>query len=231
MLNIFIRTVTVYFVLVLAIRLTGKRQIGELQVSEFIVSIILSEIAASPVTNRAQPILHAVVPILVLLSLEVIISFILLKSNKLKRLFYGSPSIIVKKGKIVQSELKRNRLEVDELMSELRQKGFSELSDVYYVILEENGKLSVFPKSGKAPLTPDDVGHALPERGLAHVCVVDGQVIDDNMRLAGYDKVMLEAELQKNSANLADVFLLTVDDCGKVTLVKREKDEKGGKKK
>ena len=209
----------------------GKRQIGELQVSEFIVSIILSEIAAGPITNRSMPLLHAVVPILVLLSVEVIISFILLKSNKLKRMFYGSPSIIVRKGKLVQSELKRNRLEVDELMSELRQKGFSDLSDVYYVILEENGKLSVFPNADKAPMTPSDLEHKVKESGIAHVCVVDGQPIENNMRLAGYDETSLLAEIRKHDVTLPDVFLMTVDDCGKVTLVKRDakaSDRRGG---
>ena len=213
----------IYFVLVLAIRLMGKRQIGELQVSEFIVSIILSEIAAGPITNRSMPILHAVVPILILLSVEVMISFILLKSNKLKRLFYGSPSIIIKKGKIVQSELKRNRLEVDELVSELRQKGFSDPSDVYYAVLEENGKLSVFPRADKAPLTPSDLERKVKESGIAHVCVVDGQIIEKNMRLAGFDKTGLLSEIRKHDVTLPDVFLMTTDDCGKVTLVKRSK--------
>lgn len=211
----------------------GKRQIGELQVSEFIVSIILSEIAAGPVTNRSMPLLHAVVPILTLLSVEVIISFVLLKSNRLKRVFYGSPSVIVRRGKLVQFEMRRNRLEVDELMSELRQKGFSDLADVNYVILEENGKLSVFPNADKAPLTPSDISQKVTERGIAHVCVVDGQIIDDNMRLAGMSKVALDAVLKKNSVRLPDVFLLTSDDCGNITLVKRENlpAPKKGKKK
>lgn len=220
-----------YFVLVFAIRLMGKRQIGELQVSEFIISIILSEIAAGPITTRSMPILHAVIPILLLLSIEVIISFFLLKSNKLKRLFYGSPSIIVKRGKLVQSEMKRNRLEVDELMSELRQKGFSDLSDVYYAILEENGKLSVFPVAAKAPLTPSDLEHSVTEHGIAHVCVVDGQFIDINLRLAGVDKTTLLAEIKKNSTKLEDVLLMTSDDCGKINIVKKVFDGKKRKDK
>ena len=211
----------------------GKRQIGELQVSEFIVSIILSEIAAGPITNRSMPLLQAIVPILELLAVEVIVSFILLKSSRLRRLFYGSPSIIIKKGKIVQSELKRNRLEVDELVSELRQKGYSDPADVYYAVLEENGQLSVFPAAGNAPLTPKDVDLRVRESGIAHVCVVDGQIIEKNMALAGFDKVELDAELEKHSVKLADVFLLTVDDCGKITLVRRDNEKntrkKGGK--
>lgn len=227
MLTIFLRTLIIYFVLIFAIRLMGKRQIGELQVSEFIVSIILSEIAAGPITNRSMPILHAVVPILILLSVEVIVSFILLKSNKLKRIFYGSPSVIIRKGKIDQSELRRNRLEIDELVSELRQKGFSDPADVYYAVLEENGQLSAFPIAGKAPVTPRDLDRQVKEPGLAHVCVVDGQIIENSIRLAGWDKAKLSSEIKKHGVSLQDVFLMTVDDCGKVTLVKR--DGKGRK--
>ena len=222
MLTILLRTLIIYFVLVFAIRLMGKRQIGELQVSEFIVSIILSEIAAGPITNRAMPLLHAVVPILILLSVEVMISFILLKSNRLKRLFYGTPSIVIRKGQIVQSELKRNRLEVDELISELRQKGFSDPSDVYYAVLEENGQLSVFPTADKAPLTPNDMKCRTKESGLAHVCIVDGQVIEKNLALAGLGKDSLQDELKKRSAALEEVFLMTVDDSGKITLIRKD---------
>ena len=221
MLTIFFRTIIIYFVLVFAIRLMGKRQIGELQVSEFIVSIILSEIAAGPITNRSMPILHALIPILLLLSIEVMISFILLKSNKLKRIFYGSPSLIIKKGEIIQSELKKNRLEVDELVSELRQKGFSDPSEVYYAVLEENGKLSVFPKADKAPATPKDLSISVTESGIAHVCIVDGQVIEKNLSLAGLTKNSLEKELKKRKLSLSDVFLMTVDDTGKISVVKR----------
>ncbi len=222
MITIFFRTIIIYFVLVLAMRLMGKRQIGELQVSEFIVSIILSEIASTPIVNRSMPLLQAIVPILVLLSLEVIVSFILLKSNRLKRLFYGTPSVIIKKGKIVQSELKRNRFEIDELMSELRQKGIADPADVYYAVLEENGKLSVFPTAEKTPVTPKVLEHSVKESGIAHVCVIDGTVIEHTLTIAGIDKAWLLREIQKRDTTLPNVFLMTVDDCGKVTLVKRD---------
>ena len=139
--------------------------------------------------------------------------------------------IIIKKGKIVQSELKRNRLEIDELVSELRQKGFSDPADVYYAVLEENGQLSVFPAADKAPLTPKDLEHKVKESGIAHVCVVDGQIIESKLTLAGLDKKWLDAEIAKHDVSLDGVFLLTVDDCGKVTLVKRDAKIAGGKSK
>lgn len=223
MITIFFRTIIVYFFLVLAMRLTGKRQIGELQISEFIVSMILSEVASAPLTNRSMPLSHAVVPILSLLSLEVILSFVLLKSNRLKRLFYGSPSVIINKGKLVQTEMKRNRLEVDELMSTLRQQGIADPSDVYYAVLEENGKLSVFPTAEKTPITPQVLEHAVRESGIAHVCVIDGHIIENSLSLAGIERVWLLNEIAKQDARLKDVFLMTVDDCGKVNIVKRDR--------
>jgi len=222
MITLLIRTLLIYFILVFAIRLMGKRQIGELQVSEFIISIILSEIAATPIMNRSMPFLYAVLPILLLLSVEVILSFVLLKSNRLKRIFYGSPSVIIRKGTLVQKELRRNRMELDELMSSLRQKGFSDLADVEYAILEENGQLSVFPKADRAPATPKNLSLTVRECGIAHVCVIDGQIITENLRLTSWNKSRLLAEIEARHATLSDVFLMTVDDGESVTLIKKE---------
>lgn len=222
MLTIFFRTIILYFILVFSVRLMGKRQIGELQVSEFIITLLLSEIASAPVTNRAIPLLHAVTSILLLLAVEVIISFLLLKSNRLKRLFYGSPTILICRGKLIQKALKDNRVELDELLSELRQKGFSDPADVDYAILEENGQLSVFPKAEKAPVTPADLSLQPKESGIAHVCILDGTVLGKNLGLCGWDEKRLAAELKRRKLRLRDVFLLTVDDGGSVTLIKKE---------
>lgn len=222
MLTIFLRTIILYFILVFSVRLMGKRQIGQLQVSEFIITLLLSEIASAPVTNRAIPLLHAVTSILLLLALEVIISFLLLKSNRLKRLFYGSPTILVRRGKLLQSALRDSRIELDELLSELRQKGYSDLADIEYAILEENGQLSVFPKAEKSPLTPGDLTLLPEESGIAHVCVLDGTVLSKNLALCGWDEKRLSAELKHRKLRLRDVFLLTVDDSGSVTLIQKE---------
>ncbi len=223
MLTIFFRTLIIYFVLVLSIRLMGKRQIGELQVSEFIITLMLSEIAVGPITTRTMPVLHAVVPILLLLSIEGTISFILIKCNVLKRLFYGSPSILIKRGKLVQKEMQKNRVEIDELISELRQKGYSDPADIYYAILEENGKLSVFPKSGKNPVTPDDLSLSVTEKGIAHLCVIDGKIIMPNLELAGWDEKRLFGELNKRKLDLPEVFIMTVDDSGSITIIRKDK--------
>lgn len=209
--------------LVFSVRLMGKRQIGELQVSDFIVTIMLSEIAAAPITTKNLPLLHAVVPIVLLLGIEVAISFLLIKCNRLKRLFYGSPAILICKGELKQDELRKNRIELDELLSELRQKGFSDISDVNYAILEENGKLSVFPYADKTPATPADLSICVSDSGIAHVCVIDGQVICHNLSLVGWNNARLEKELKKRKLKLSEVFLLTVNDTEDVTVIRKER--------
>lgn len=208
--------------MVLSMRIMGKRQLGELQASDIIITMMLSEIATAPITNPKIPIHHALIPIALLIGIELLMSFLLIKSHKLKRLFYGSPTIIINRGKLVQKEMKKNRLEIDELISELRQKGYSDVSDVNYAILEENGKLSVFPFSDKSPATPADLNLSVTERGIAHVCVIDGKVILHNLTLAGWDEKKLKKELGKRKLSLTEVFLLTVDDGGNVTLINKE---------
>lgn len=200
----------------------GKRQIGELQVSDFIVTIMLSEIAAAPITTKNLPLLHAVVPIVLLLGIEVAISFLLIRCNRLKRLFYGSPAILISKGELKQDELRKNRIELDELLSELRQKGCSDISDVNYAILEENGKLSVFPYTKESAATPSELSVSVTENGIAHACIIDGQIICHNLSLVGWNNARLEKELKKRKLKLSEVFLLTVNDTEEVTLIKKE---------
>ena len=233
--QIVIRTVIVYFLLLFSIRVMGKRQIGEMQTSEFIITILLSEIAASPVTNRNQSLLHALVPVVVLVALELLVSCLLLRSNLLKRLFYGSPAILIAGGVIDQREMRRQRVEIDELISELRQAGIADPRDVSYAVLEENGKLSVFERAGSP--SPSDAGGSSSsggapgtnsggggqkERGIAHVCVIDGTVVEKNLARVSWDKKRLEKELAARSLSLAEVYLLTVDDAGSVFCVKKE---------
>ncbi len=203
----------------------GKRQIGELQTSEFIITILLSEIASAPITTEQFPLLQGIVSVLILLALELLISTLLLRFNRLKRFFYGAPSIVINRGRIDLKEMRRNRMEIDELMSELRQKGFSDPSDVYYAILEENGRLSVFPAAAKAPVTPDDLHLAPDEHGIAHACVLDGQVIPKNLARVGWDRARLDRELARRGMTAADVFVLTVDDLETVTCIRKESAE------
>lgn len=226
MITLLIRTTIIYFILIFSIRIMGKRQIGEIQISEFIITLMLSEIATAPITNTNTPFSHAVASILLLLALELLVSFLLIKCNTLKRLFYGRPSLLIRRGKLMQEEMRKNRVEVEELLAELRQQGYSDLSNIYYVVLEVNGKLSVFPRSSQVPATPNDLNLTVPEPGIAHVCVIDGDILEHSLTAFGWDAARVLHELKRHKTALSDVFLMTVDDLGTVNIIPKEEKKR-----
>ena len=147
LITLFIRTLITYFLLVTVMRMMGKRQIGELQLSELVITLLLSELASSPIADLDIPLLHAVIPILILLSLEVLVSLVVVKIPFLKTVFDGRPNIIIHRGKINQSELKKLRISVEELIGQIRLKNIFDIEQVETLILEQNGQFSVQPKS------------------------------------------------------------------------------------
>ena len=185
MITLFIRTLLIYFILLVSIRLMGKRQIGELQITEFIVTFMLSELATTPIIDKRIPVAYAVVPILLLLSLEVIFSFIVSKLPSLKKVFFGSPGILICRGVIMQKELEKNRIDINELLSELRLKDIADPSDVEYAILEDNGKLSVIKKASSSPVTPSDMSIKVKESGVAHPLIICGTVSEAGLKISG----------------------------------------------
>lgn len=221
MVSIFFRTILIYVFLLFAMRIMGKRQIGELQISELIVTFMLSELAVNPIANPSMPLLHAVVPILLLLSIEVILSYWMTKSNRMKRILSGKPAIVICRGEMDQKVMAENRLEVDELLAELRQNGIGDPGDVEYAILEENGKVSVFPKAGRGPVTYQELRDGVREFGIAHPVVIDGEMIPEQMELAGKDEKWVRQILAERRVRLGEVFLLTVNDHGGVYFVRR----------
>jgi uncharacterized membrane protein YcaP (DUF421 family) len=205
---ILIRTVLIYLILIFTLRLSGKRQIGEMQISELVTTFLLSELASIPLTNPAIPFLHAVIPILTIVSVEIIFSFLTTKWTVAKRLLDGRPSIIIKKGKLQKKEMERMRLSLDDLLCELRLKDIATLADVDYAILEPNGKLSVFQKN----TTP-----------LSHVYVIDGAIQTETLKETGKDEAWIKKLLQKQSIpHIKEVFLLSVTDDETVTLIRKE---------
>ena len=212
MFTIFIRTIILYFTLIVSMRFMGKRQIGEVQISEFIITIMLSEIAATPILDHSVPLLHAIAAIVLLLSVELLISYLLIKSSRLKRLICGTPSILIRRGELIQKELKKNRVDIAELFSELRQKGYSALSEINYAILEENGQLSVFPYAANAPATPETLSLTPDETGIDHLCVADGKILEDSLSLINWTEEQLQKELRRRDLRLSDIFILTIND-------------------
>ena len=204
-----IRLFIIYFLTVFSFRLMGKRQVGELQLSELVCAIFISELATSPVGNKSIPLFYGILPILFLVSSEVIISFLSTKSCKVKRAFDSTPDFLINKGTINQTALSNSRMTVEELMSELRQQGLGGPKDAEYAILEPNGKISVIPKNSVA---------------LDRALIIDGQINANAMKLIKKDKAWLNKTVKSQGyKSISEVFLLTLSDSGDVYSVKKEK--------
>lgn len=209
MLTIIIRTVIVYIFLVLVVRLMGKRQIGELQISELAISLMLSELAVMPITDASIPLAHSAVPILILIFLEIILTFTATKSRVFKRIFDGTPNLIISHGKLDQKQLSQIRISLDELLGELRLKDVNGIRGVDYALLEQNGRLSVI--TGDNQVT-----------GLDHALVVDGAINKNNLDFIGKNEAWLLGRLSRRNLELKKVFLYSLDDAGVETIIEKE---------
>ena len=217
----FFRTVIVYVLLLLVLRLMGKRQIGELQPSELVTTLLLSEIAAQPVIDDNIPISYGIVPVAVVIALEVIASFTVTKCPRLKRIFIGKPSVLIDRGKLDPAALGRMRMTAEELMAELRIQGVGDICDVYYAVMEENGKLSVILKGAASPAAKADVGADTSEKGMARALVVDGAVNDENLRTLGKNRNWLDKQIKARKTALDEIFLMTCTDASDIGIVKK----------
>lgn len=219
MITVFLRTLLIYITLLISMRFLGKRQIGELEISELITTFMLSELAVIPISDPDTPITYAIVPILVLLSVEVILSFAVSRKASLRKLLFGAPSLLIYKGKINVTELRKLRIGVPELLSELRQKDIADIRDVRCAILEENGKLSVFPTAKASPVTRADAGISTAESGIGLSVVVEGKLMPTTMRDADVEEGWIIKTLKNSGTPLHDVLLMTVDEQKHATIV------------
>ena len=222
MVTIVFRTLLVYLLLILTMRLMGKRQIGELEVTELVTTLLVSEIASVPITNQDIPILHAVIPILLLLILEVLSSFLLLRFPSLKPILSASPARLIVDGRLRQTALEGNRVSVEELMSELRQQGYADLSQIDEAILETNGKLTVLPKPAFSSPTASQLGLSPAEEPLSHVVFYAGRVNRAGLELIGKDPAWLRRELSRRKVTAKSLYCVTANRDGKITLVGKE---------
>ena len=222
MLTIFLRTVIIYFLLLGTMRILGKRQLGELEVSELITTILLSEIASMPIANQDIPISYAIIPLVTIMTFEVTFSFLLGKFTKLKNILSTPPSALILKGKIQQKELLRNRISPEELLSELRLKNISDPSLVEYAILEQNGLLSVFPKIEHQQPTLKQLGLKDNESGIVHIIISQGTWNEYNLKLLNKNKEEFQKYIKKQGVLVNEVFLLTIDDNNQKHLIIKE---------
>ena len=208
----FIRTIILYVLIIAGIRLMGKRQVGELEPSELVLSLIIADLAAVPMQDYGIPLLTGVVPILTLLCLTMILSVLTMKSVTFRALLCGRPSVIIRNGIVDQQEMARNRLTVDELLEELRGKGYPDPSAVKYAVLETNGLLSVLPFTGQKPPNAQQLGVEVSEADLPLVIVSDGRLLEHNLTALGQDRAWLDKQLfQRGCRGFEQVFLLLAD--------------------
>lgn len=218
-----IRTIILYLLIIAGIRLMGKRQVGELEPSELVLSLIIADLASVPMQDFGIPLLTGILPIITLLSLTMMLSVLTMKSVRFRALLCGRPSIIIRDGKLDQREMARNRLTVDELLEELRTKGYTNLGAVKYAILETNGQLSVLPYAAQKPPTAQQLHLSPKDSSLPLVIISDGHVLERNLSVLGHDRPWLNNRLNDlGCSDPRDVFLLMADSSGSIYLTRRE---------
>lgn len=215
------RTAILYFFLIFIMRLLGKRQIGQLQPGELVITMLISEIASIPMENNETPIYRAIVPIAVLAVLELITSFAALKFIRLRSLFQGHSIVVIRNGELDRKQLRRLRYSTDDLLESLRQKDVFDISEVQYAIVETDGSLSVLLKPEKRPASVEDVNAKPDDNGLPRVLISDGRIIDSQIKKSVMSEKEVENLLKKHKIGRKDVLLLTVDDNGNVNIIKK----------
>lgn len=224
MVTAFFRTVILYVLLILGLRLTGKRQIGQLEPIELVLTMLISDLASVPMQDFGIPLVNGVIPIVTLMALSTLLSYVSMRSVRFRSLVCGEPAIVIRDGQLRQDVMRHNRLTLDEIMEELRAQGVSDLSTVKYAVLETSGHLSVLPYAAEQPATPKQLDRPVRENvTLPTVIVNDGRLLQRNMTKAGLNEVWLRNILTEHRlASPRDVFLLTVDDTGETVLIPKE---------
>ncbi len=216
------RTIFLYLILILVIRLMGKRQIGQMEPAEFVVTMLVANLASIPMQDGGIPLFSGVVPILTVLGMELVLSALSLKSSKIRKLLCGKPVILIENGKILQDNLRKTRITLDELTGHLREKDVLDLQAVQYAILETNGNLSVFPYPKEKPASARDAGIKVRQQHLPITIISDGEVMEENLAKAKKDHAWLQQVLAQQAASEKETWLLTVDKGNRVSFLRKE---------
>lgn len=217
MIIIFFRTIIVFLTLLVFMRLLGKRQLGELELNELVVSVLIANLAGLPLQDIGVPLMNGILPVVILFCCEVLISGAAMASVKLRALIYGKPSMLIENGVIRQSEMKKNRFTIDELTEELRSKNIMDLAKVKYAILETDGTLNTVLQPEERPVTAGQLGIECADEPMPYIIINNGRVMSGNLKLAGRDLRWLKDELARQGASCAgDVYLLTLSKSGSI---------------
>lgn len=218
-------TTIMYFVVTIAMRLMGKRQIGELSTSEVAVALIISEVASMPITDNEISVWHGIIAISILVCLEILISFLDLKFSSVTQLTQGKPTLVIREGKIMEEALKKSRLTLSELNEELRLKNIS-IREVFCAIIETNGQISIIPNNSSAGVTRGDLNVAIKNDPVDFAVIIDGEIKEKNLELIQKKRDFVDKELRKRKVRIEDVFAMYADTKGVTYFQKKEKKDK-----
>ncbi len=222
MLTTIIRVTILYLFVTIAIRIMGKRNIGELQPTELVITLLLSEFASIPIEDNSVPLINSLIPVMLLISFEIINSVISMKSLKFRSLSDGNPIVIIKNGKLDQKQLKKLRFTVDDVLSGLRQKDIFDINEVAYAIIETNGTLSVLLKTANQNSTKKDVKASLKNDGFTCPVIIDGAIIKQNLSSCGLTKSDIMKILENKNVAKKDVFLMNIDNDKNTEIILKE---------
>lgn len=209
----FVRTIILYFCVVLALRIMGKRQLGELQPSELVVAIMISDLASVPMQSKSIPLLDGIIPIFSLVLVELIFSLAVLKSDKIRLLITGRPTIIIKNGEFIRERLKELRLSIDDIVEQARIAGYPDITQIETALIETNGQMSIIPKESVRPVSCGDLNKNPSQTRVPYTVIADGKLRKDNLSYAGVTKDWIEKKLSENNIkNIKDVFFMSVND-------------------
>ena len=218
----YLRTAILYLVLIASVRLMGKRQVGQMEPSEFVVTMLVANLASIPMQDEGIPLFSGLIPILTVLGVELVLSTASMGSIWLRRLLCGKPVILIENGHILQNNLRRTRITADELTGHLRLKDVLDLKTVQYAILETNGDLSVFLYPADKPASAKDAGIQVSKQSLPVTIIDDGRLLRKNLPLAKKDEAWVDRVLHSHSSTAEETFLLTVDSADKILWLPKE---------
>ena len=227
MLITFFRAIVLYIIVLIVMRLMGKREIGQLQPFELAISIMIADLASLPMTETGVPISNGIIPILGLLVMHLVISMLNMKSTKIREIICGKPSILIFRGKVDEKVLKKERFTINELEERLRDNNIFNIGDVEYAVLETSGQVTVIPKPNKRPTTPEDFNIESKYEGIPYDLVVDGKVMYKNLEKLGKNYVWLQKQTQKFQMIPEEALIVTIDGDNQFFCQPLEKD--GGK--
>lgn len=216
---IFIRAVIIYIAVIIALRIMGKRQIGELTPHELVITILVSQVAIIPLQDNSMPLLNMFVPILIFVSMEILASALSMKSIHFRNLIQGKPLFVIRNGKLDEKQMKRLRFTVDDLVDAVRQKGYFDLSTIQDAIVEPNGTISVLQKAEESPVTPKQLKLSVDENATPVAVIVDGKPVDEYFGQNIVRNSEIELLVTDSGKKISEIMLLTIDDNGKIFII------------